>query len=61
MYELRRKGYLDAIKQLVRLKHYAFKKDKVKHSIDELEREDLKLEAILKYLKLAELIELKNQ
>lgn len=61
MYELRLKGYLDAIKQLVKLKYYAFKKDKVRHSTEELEKEDLKLESISKYIRLAEEIEAKNQ
>jgi hypothetical protein len=40
------KKYLESIRQLIKLKYHAFKKEKVKHSIEELERQDEKLRAI---------------
>lgn len=49
-----KENYLGRIKQLIQLKLSAFKKEKIRHSQEELERKDNKLQTIEEYLRLTD-------
>lgn len=46
--------YLGLIRRLIELKHEAFRKEKAKHTYEELERRDIELQSIEKYLQLTD-------